>query len=181
VANEEANRETVSIEAHDRAKNDLTKLETENTKLQTRIEELSNTVVDSKKMELARDWLMGQGVVADAYSDANQKATFVLPHLREVEVDKIGETLNQDEFKFLTSVPSTDTTSSGEPKEEVAVEQPTGGFTGPNPSGSEKPPDPSGKIAKDSPEYQAVVQANDWKTMSEWFENDRIADPIKPY
>ena len=116
MANEEANRETVSTEAHDRAKNDLAKLETENTKLQTRIEELSNTVVDSKKMELARDWLMGQGAVADAYSDANQKATFVLPHLREVEVDKIGEVLNQDQFKFLTSPPVTDTTSSVNPK-----------------------------------------------------------------
>ena len=179
MANEEANRETVSIEAHDRVKNDLTKLETENTKLQTRIEELSNTVIDSNKMELARDWLMGQGAVADAYSDANEKAQFVLPSLREVEVDKIGETLSQ--IKFLNTPSVTDTTSSGEPKEEVAVEQPTGGFTGPNPSGSEKPPDPSGKIAKDSPEYQAVIQANDWKTMGEWFDNDRIADPIKPY
>jgi len=180
VATEEANRETVSIEAHERAKNDLTKLETENTKLQTRIEELSNTVIDSNKMELARDWLMGQGAVSEAYNDANEKAQFVLPSLREVEVDNIGETLSQIKFLNVTQ-PEVAPTSSGEPVEEVAVETVAGGFTGPNPSGSEKPPDVSGKISKDSPEYRAAVQANDHVTMQKWFDDDRIAEPIKPY
>ena len=172
MANEEEVRETVSVEAHERVK-------TENAKLQTQIGELQTTVIDFAKVESARSWFIDQGV-----TDADAKAQFVLPHLRNVEVDGIGETLSQEQFKFLsTSVPPPDTTSNDLPDvpQEEAIEPPAGGFTGPNPGGTEAPPDGNAKITQSSPEYRAVVQANDWTTMQKWIDDDRLADPQKPY
>lgn len=169
---EGSERETVSIEAHERVK-------TENETLKSQLAKATDALADVATEKRAIAWFKGKGV-----ADADEKAALILPHIRDVEPEKLDEFLSQDRFRSLVTVAST----PPEPPKEGEPEAPEGepgppppeGFGGPNPAGNEAPPK-QGAISRKSPEYIAAVQRNDREQIKQWYDEGRLATPTPSF
>lgn len=163
-------RETVSIEAHNRVK-------TENDELKTQLANATKALEDVAVEKRAVAWFKAKGV-----ADADDKALLVLPHIRDVEPEKLDDFLSQDRFKSLVSTPAPPPDpgkeGEGEPpgQPEGSNPPPPEGFGGPNPAGNEAPPK-QGLISRKSPEYIAAVQRNDRDQIKQWYDEGRLATP----
>lgn len=153
---------TVSREAHDRIK-------AERDALKTQVEELSTVVRDVGIRDKARAYFVDKGV-----TNADWAADLALPHLRDVEIDKIGETLEGDRFKPLIVQATPPVEPTGEPPAEPAPS----GFSGPSPGTPGGTPPTPQKLSFGSPEVQSAIVANDTAQFAKWEAEDRIAwDP----
>lgn len=175
AAEQEDLRDTVSREAHERVKQ-------ENAALKQQLEEAKAALTDLQKVEAARRYFAEKGA-----DQADVKAEFVLPHLRDVEdLSKIPEVLGSDRFQFLLTQPAPsssepdDEGSSTETAEQPPVDPGQGGFAGVNPGGREAPPK-EGQLTIQSPEFRAAVARNDHEQLQKWYEEGRIAEPARPY
>lgn len=169
--------QTISREAFERVK-------TERDQLKTQVGELATTVKDLtavRKMET---------LLKDKVADPTTTAEFLLPFVREVEPDQLGEHLESDQIKsrlaaFAPATPATPTPTGegdGEGDAGGAPQDPGAGFAGPgpNPGAGGKPPADQ-KIRRDSPEFKAALERGDHAQIQEWFDKGRVEEPVKAY
>lgn len=149
---------TVSREAHDRIK-------TERDEYKAKVDELSATVKDLAYRDKARSWFASKGV-----DDAGLLADLALPHLRDIDPDKIEETLSSDRFKPLIAQPKANTDQEGEPP----IEPPTSGFSGPSPGTPGGTPPTPQKLEFKSQEVQDAILRGDRTQLDQWDSEGRI-------
>ena len=159
--------DTVSVKAHER-------MTAERDDLKTQLADATNAIHDMTRLEGARKWFQTKGV-----TDADAKAELVMPHLRDVDPDKIGETLEQDRFIPLTQTAEATPPVEPEEKEPEALPPPQG-FGGPSPAGDDKPPAQE-KYSLRSPEVQELIRTNNRAALHKLYEEDRIAKPERNY
>ena len=159
--------DTVSVKSHERMTAERDDLKTQNA-------EMANALHDVARRDGAREWFETKGV-----DNPGAAALLAMPHLRDIEPDKIGETLEQDRFDLLTQ---TTEASTSEPVEEEteAVLPPPQGFGGPSPAGDDKAPAQE-KYSLRSPEVQELIRTNNRTALHKLYEEDRIAKPERNY
>jgi hypothetical protein len=146
--NEQVQDGRVSVEAHNRVK-------TENAELRAKLNELSAVVKDVGVRDRARAWFKEQGA-----ADPDWAAEFVIPHIRDVEPDSIGETLGSDRFKPLLG----NTAPQPAPEPTVPPLPEFAGFGGPQPGGGSAQPPGTSKINPRSSEFRnaSPSQVEQW-------------------
>lgn len=137
---------TVSREAHER-------MTRERDELKAKVEELNRVVMDVGYRDKARSYFKSKGA-----PDPDWAAEFALPHLRDVELDKLEETLASERFAPLVSMASMQAPTTQEPQAPPTNPGPVTSFSGPNPGAVGGPPPQPGKIQAGSKEYYEIVR-----------------------
>lgn len=132
--------------------------------LTARNAELEAVVKDVGVLNRARAFFKESGA-----ADPDWAAEFVIPHVRDVEIDKLAEVLSSDRFQPLLGQVSggggTPATGTPAAEPEVPVEQPRGFGGGPQPAGGQAP-SADRKIDPRSPEFKSASrsQKEQWDT-----------------
>lgn len=175
VATETDTTQTVSVEAHNRVKQ-------ENEALKAQVAELGGTIKSYAKRDKARDFMRSQGV-----EDPDAWADLVTPHLSEVEPDQVGDFLAADRFKGFVEkgkagapAPAVSNGEGGEGAGEPPVPEPAG-FGGPSPGGEGGQPigTQAPKIKPGTPEYQQLL--GDDAALKRAYDEGRISEPARPW
>ena len=171
--------EKVSKEAFDRVTR-------ERDSLKEQAETAKTALGSYLKRDRAREALKGK-VDADRIDSI---ADLVTPHLSDVDLDDIPDTLGQDKFKALYV--TTPSVNGGESEgEEGGNTEPPGasepaqqGFGGPSPAnaGSGGPQvGTAERIAVGSSEYKALVSSGDEEALKAAYEKGLIVEPTRPW
>lgn len=173
MAGENESQETVSREAHNRVtqeRDDFKQL----------LEKANSELVRVQRREAARRWFRG-----DEPDPLDVAADFMLPHLSNVEPDKVGEALGSDQFKPFVSMvkqgaappPSSDDGGDGNDGGQKPATPPStpGGFGGPNPAGDGAPPAEK-KFKRTDPEIQELIRSNNREKLSEMYSKGLIEE-----
>lgn len=160
----------VSKEAHQR-------MVTERDEWKAKAEQLSATVTDLGTARKLEELLGGK------VADPRGTAEFLLPHVRDVEIDKLADHIESDAFKARLALfaPVAAPTPPADPPTPPA--DPGPGFAGPGPSPGGQGQAPSGatSIRRDSPEYQRALAQGDHEQIQKWHDDGLVAAPTKPY
>lgn len=147
------------------------------------------------RRDKAREWFKGKA------EDPDVAANFMLPHLANVEPDKVAETLGSEQFNPFVSMvtgqgagqaqdppaPSGEGEGTGEGSGEGTGETPAtppstpGGFGGPNPAGPNSQPVKEADLTLQSPEVQALIQANDRAGLKKLYDEGRLKEPARSW
>lgn len=145
---ETTERETVSIEAHQR-------VVAERDALKAQVDDLSGTVKDFKYIETAEPWFKARGV-----EDTRGWAELALPHIRMGDLEDIAGVLEQ---RFGTKLPAgvaPAAVETPEAQEEppAPIESPRPSVAGPNPSAPGEPVSAQPQVQFGSAEWQRIVK-----------------------
>lgn len=169
---------TVSREAHQR-------MTAERDQYKAQADELGKTLKELGITRKLEDHLAGK------VADPRVTAELLLPHVRDVEVEKLGEHFESDAFKqrmavFAAAAPPPDPKGEGEGDkggDETPPADPGPGFAGPgpNPGSGGQAPDGSTKLTTKSPEYQQALQDGNHEQLQKWHDNGLVTTPPRPY
>lgn len=175
MADPASDEDRVSKEAHQR-------VVTERDQLKAKNDELARTVSDLGRNGKIRSALKGK------VSDPDYVADMMLPHLRDVEIDKLEETLGSDRFKpmvaaFATSSGEGDGDGAGKAPEKDPPADPGSGFAGPgpNPGSGGNPPAAKQPVAHDSPEIRALIETGNHAQVEEMYKAGLVLEPQRKY
>ncbi len=143
------------------------------------------------RRDKAREWFK------DKAPDPDVAADFMLPHLSNVEPDKVAETLGSEQFNPFVSMvtgagagqappqpePSGEGDGTGEGSGETPATPPAtpGGFGGPNPAGPNSEPVQEADLTLNSPEVQRLIQANDRAGLKKLYDEGRLKEPARAW
>lgn len=172
--------EKVSKEAFDRVTR-------ERDSLKEQAETAKSALGSYLKRDRAREALKGK-VDADRIDSI---ADLVTPHLSDVELDDIPDTLGQDKFKALYVTAPTANGGEGNGEGEGESTEPAGatepaqqGFGGPSPANAGSGGPQVGtqeKIAVGSSEYKALVSSGDEEALKAAYDKGLIVEPTRPW
>lgn len=164
----------VSKEAHERIVRERDELKAER-------DQLAVTVGDLGRARKIEDFLEAKKV-----DNVRGVAELLLPHVRDVEVDKLEETLGSDRYKpwierfVAPATPASDGDGDGgDPPAPPA--DPGAGFSGagPNPGGSGDSLDPNRKVSRD--EVRRLHDAGQHAEAQKLYDEGRVEEPARPY
>lgn len=178
---EQPGSDTVSREAFDRLKADNEKLTAGN-------QAKDDQIAASRKVSTVESFLRSQKVPEE---DIPGRVVLLAPNITDIPIDELPAALAEERFKPLVAAPTTPPPPAddddGNPPPAVvpdATFAQEGGFGNqPNPGGEHQPVT-AGKVAPGDDEYEAArnaAKAGDHSKMQKLYDDDRVAEPQRPY